>query len=234
MSRRKFIPGPDYYYGVIYEAKLSGTERRYFGQTVDPPARRKSVHIRLARSGHKGHFYNAIRKYGIHNFEWSIKFYAINKQDLDMAECFYIAEYNTTKTGFNISSGGVKATTYSKRPWNYGIKTGKPSWNRGKKPSNETIEKIRINTRRPRPWMKGKPMSDSARIKIGLNSKQRQAKKFICLNNNKIYFNKTEAGKDLGLNPGSISAFLNGSTTSLSLKGYVFKYTEDQVGNATC
>lgn len=83
---------------------ISPNNKRYYGIT------KQLVKKRWA-SGYgynNQHFYNAINKYGWHNFEHIVLFDNLTKEEAELLEQMYIALYNTTnpKYGYNITHGG--------------------------------------------------------------------------------------------------------------------------------
>jgi len=127
---------------IIYKVTNKITGKSYIGQTI------KTLNIR--RNGHyadvkrnkndNNYFHNALRKYGKENFEWETIEECNSKEDLNLAEEWYIRYYNTFgKGGYNLTYGGegsqgYKHTEESKR------KIGNIS--KGRKLSKEWREKI--------------------------------------------------------------------------------------------
>jgi group I intron endonuclease len=98
------------YSGIIYCA-ISPSGKKYYGKTVRTLSARKREH-----SKNKRHwiFTDALRKYGVDNFNWLIieTLSAVNKKDLknllDEREKYWIAKDNTQERefGYNMLSGG--------------------------------------------------------------------------------------------------------------------------------
>lgn len=91
--------------------KISG--KCYIGQAVDIRARLQD-HVSSYKRGKQVVLYEAIRKYGINNFEVTI-LVIINtfgktqdeiKKELNAQESFYINLYNSYKNGYNMTPGG--------------------------------------------------------------------------------------------------------------------------------
>lgn len=91
---------------IIYKATNKINGKCYIGQTRHSLEHRKAIHIRCAKRGVETHFYQAIRKYGAENFEWSIICSTNNKQHLNELETFYITKYDSIKRGYNMVDGG--------------------------------------------------------------------------------------------------------------------------------
>ena len=97
--------------GVIYRYK-SPSSKYYIGQTIDEK-RRKVTHKNLANKGVNLPFYNAIRKYGFENFEYTILF-TFQSEDrervkvvLNALEKYYISKYKRGgKILYNVTDGG--------------------------------------------------------------------------------------------------------------------------------
>ena len=93
-------------YVLIYKITNTVNGKIYVGQTVRTLEERKQQHIRIAKSGHKNHLYNAMRKYGIENFKFEKICDVDNIEDLNILERYYIAKYNCIKDGYNMVDGG--------------------------------------------------------------------------------------------------------------------------------
>ena len=91
---------------LIYKITNIVNGKIYVGQTVRTLEERKQQHIRVAKSGHKNHLYNAMRKYGIENFKFEKICDVDNIEDLNILERYYIAKYNCIKGGYNMVDGG--------------------------------------------------------------------------------------------------------------------------------
>ena len=92
--------------------KING--KIYIGQTIKSLRERCNGHMYDAFNLHKGHcryFGNAIRKYGKENFVWEIVEYCNSKEELNLAEEWYIRYYKTFVgldgcCGYNLTLGG--------------------------------------------------------------------------------------------------------------------------------
>lgn len=95
--------------GLIYLAKHKENGHMYIGKTSRGLEVRKQGHLYDATVRKRNTaFCNAIRKYGIDKFEWSILEDDIPKEDLDAREKHYIAKYSTYlgKQHYNMTEGG--------------------------------------------------------------------------------------------------------------------------------
>ena len=99
--------------GVIYMYTNKINNKKYIGQTNRPRQRKIEHKSHALKRGTSSHFYNAVRKFGWDNFEYSIleelefpdeKF----KQKIDEREIYWINYYNSSNKnkGYNITEGG--------------------------------------------------------------------------------------------------------------------------------
>lgn len=92
--------------GIIYKATNIENDKSYIGQTIQTLEKRISKHKCEANKKSNYYFHNALRKYGIDCFEWSI----IEKcENLDLSEQWYIREFDTYRNGYNSTLGGNNA-----------------------------------------------------------------------------------------------------------------------------
>lgn len=139
-------------YGYIYLIVNNINGKTYVGQHIC-----KTI---LKDDGYMGSgkiIKQAIRKYGIGNFEKFLIQYCDSKEELNKQEIFWIAEYRSRgKAEYNIADGGggtsgVKNKYLSERNRNY-------CWNKGKKTgplSEETKKKMSDSHKGKSPWNKG-------------------------------------------------------------------------------
>lgn len=108
-------------FGIIYKATNKINGKSYIGQTLYPLNVRISQHKHEANRKYKNsHFYKAIRKYGIENFEWrTLGRYSI--EELNNIEIKTIEKYDAFDKGYNLTVGGdgVKGMRGEKH-WGYG------------------------------------------------------------------------------------------------------------------
>ncbi|MCM1439613.1 MAG: hypothetical protein NC131_10515 [Roseburia sp.] len=75
------------------------------------------MHEWRAKNGFSGYFYNAIRKYGFDNLEYSVIFHTASKDRdrlkhlLNVMESYFIKKYdsNNPEKGYNLTEGGEGA-----------------------------------------------------------------------------------------------------------------------------
>lgn len=96
--------------GIIYKY-TSPDGNCYIGQTMFP-RKRYAEHKRNALQGHKGKFYDAIRKFGWDSFQYEV-LYTILDDDiqkrqkvLNEKEVYYIKKYDSFYSGYNSTIGG--------------------------------------------------------------------------------------------------------------------------------
>lgn len=100
--------------GVVYRLVNKQTEQSYIGQTTNLK-RRLSPHKSDAKSKKEDNrpILKAIREYGMESFDVEILFESEDFKDknelrnlLEEKEIYYIAKFNTTKSGYNLAKGG--------------------------------------------------------------------------------------------------------------------------------
>lgn len=95
--------------GIIYCYHCISTGKKYIGQTIKEEIRKYRHLIDSKRLYCK--FYNAVNKYGWENFIYGV----IGEYDfelLDENEIYYINEYDTYKSGYNMTLGGSGRKKY--------------------------------------------------------------------------------------------------------------------------
>lgn len=117
----------------------------------------------------------AYKKYGIENFEKFFIQYCYDKESLNAAEKFWIAEYKSRgKAEYNIAKGGdggnlVGGPTKGSwkkghTPWNKGKKGCQVAWNKGIACYDETKNKISKS-------LKNKPLSNERKEQMSISRK---------------------------------------------------------------
>lgn len=135
-------------YGIIYRAYLLDG-RSYIGQTTKLLEERKKEH-QYSSKYRKTHFHRALQKYEFDSFVWEYIDEADSKEELDEKETKWIEFYDSFKNGFNKRTGGSKGLLSEDIKKQIGEKNsgegngmyGKPSWNKGKRLTEEHIENI--------------------------------------------------------------------------------------------
>lgn len=105
---------------IIYKAVNKANGKVYVGKTEKSLEERKRMHEWNALNnghGYKSKFYNAIRKYGVESFEWSvIDETSKDKEELAEKEKEYILACNSVGMGYNISVGGFGGDNFTNNP----------------------------------------------------------------------------------------------------------------------
>lgn len=175
----------------------------YVGMTKMTLPQRIGKHQSEARKGRGSLVGSAIRAA---NFEIVAKI--LSNDHSDEAEKSFILNLKPT---CNQQEGGKKNFT----PWNKGKSEHRP----------EVIENIKKSAAKRLSPKRGSYSSEH-KAKIGSATKSRTKRPFICLNTGKVYENKVDAAKELGLNQSSLSVLLSGKSRLKTLKGFRFKYIE--------
>lgn len=135
---------------LIYKATNKVNDKSYIGQTTQKFSRRISSHkYNSITCNVTNYFYNAIRKYGFDNFEWSIVCECESKEELNEMEFHYIKQYNShfSKKGYNTSWGGDGGLI-------------------GRKMSEETKIKMSLSSKGQVPWISGKHHTEETKKRI--------------------------------------------------------------------
>jgi group I intron endonuclease len=145
----------------IYRCTNTTNGKIYIGFDSNWP-KRKNKHLYDYKNpnskNYNCHFYRAIRKFGIDNFEWDIVYQSTNKEHcLSIMEPHFIKEYKSFVNGYNMTEGGEGTF-------------GKTSW-LGKTHSDETKNKISQS-------LKGKIRNQEHSLNISKSTKGKKRKPF--------------------------------------------------------
>lgn len=150
---------------TIYKVTNILNGKCYIGKTKGDFQKRKKQHIQNALNGSERcpKFYNAIRKYGVDNFEWE-SVYSENCliEQLNEKEKFYISKFNSIKEGYNVCVGGEGGDTLTNSP----NKEERINKIRNRNVSEETRQKISNATRGKKNPFYGKKVSEEMKQKI--------------------------------------------------------------------
>lgn len=91
---------------IIYKLTNKLNQKVYIGQTRRTLDARLSEHVKDANAGRGYYISNAIRKYGIENFNIEILAETKDKDVLNHLEEYYIRKYDSVSCGYNLSYGG--------------------------------------------------------------------------------------------------------------------------------
>lgn len=166
---------------IVYCHTLKCDGRKYIGITCQKAKNR----WRHDGTGYKQstHFFNAINRYKWDNFEHTIIYEGLSKEEAELKEIELIKKYKTTnpKYGFNILEGGKVRNNYkhsieANQKISKAMK-GRPANNKGITPSKEVIEK-----RRKANIGKHKQSEEHKRILFEIKSK-----KVLCVEKNIVF-----------------------------------------------
>lgn len=102
---------------LIYLARNIVNGKCYVGQTAQTLSKRRNQHINNAGNGSTMMFHEAIRKYGIDNFEWEILDSCSDSKIVDSLESLYIAKYDTFgENGYNATINGQGSGRIKRNP----------------------------------------------------------------------------------------------------------------------
>jgi group I intron endonuclease len=159
--------------------KING--KVYIGQTIRGLDKRISGHLKESKNDKNDRpFLNAIKKYGIDNFEWEVIDEASSIDELDKKEIYWINEHNSlTPNGYNVLGGGQKNRIISEDLSNRiseGLKKSE-KWQKTLN-SNDYKEKIKVKFIG---YNKGKKFTEEHKNKIS----QKNGPRLIEQNKNK-------------------------------------------------
>jgi group I intron endonuclease len=142
---------------VIYKVTNKQNGKVYIGKTTRELKKRIWAHYKSVRSGSETNFHNALRKYPKDNFDWEILATTDNTDELSDLEIEFIKEYDSFKTGYNMTEGGDGGLTYKKGTEMYEkIKNKLGKWKNGNPgATSEAIQK-RKKTFKDVKWKSGK------------------------------------------------------------------------------
>lgn len=99
---------------VVYKIVNNVNSKVYVGQTRNGLSHRKDAHLHRCRSGLNRPLYNAMRKYGVDNFTWSVLEVVEHVHELDAAETKWIATLGCMHpSGYNLMAVGNNGFEYS-------------------------------------------------------------------------------------------------------------------------
>jgi group I intron endonuclease len=160
---------------IIYKATNKINGNCYIGKTIQHLRERKSAHELHASKNSNFYFHRALRKYGFNNFGWKILFHAIDENELDQMEKYFIANYKATNYLYNMTAGGrglIDPVGETRRKLSTAGK-GKKNPFYGKHHSEETKIKLSLSRMGKVPWNKGLPRDEATCHKISKANKGR-------------------------------------------------------------
>ena len=92
---------------LIYKATSTISNKVYVGCTRFSLEKRIKSHIKYYNFCHNRHFYHAIKKYGVSDFEWEILENNIKTTtQLHVRETYWIKKLDSFHNGYNMTEGG--------------------------------------------------------------------------------------------------------------------------------
>ena len=160
---------------IVYKAQNKINGKIYIGQSAKSLGERISRHI---SSKKKWYFQNALKKYGLQSFDFSVIDESDSQDILNEKEEYWISYYNSKfPSGYNLTDGGQGSTGFkhsedSKKRIRESCK-GKKSWIKGKHHSEKTKRKMGESNRGKPPWIKGKHHTEETKMKIRKSHRKR-------------------------------------------------------------
>ena len=99
---------------VVYKVTNMINGKVYIGKTESDLKVRRAGHYQSVKDGSETNFHRALRKGNRDDFKWEILNEYNTKYDMDTAEINYIKEYDTYKSGYNMTKGGDGGVTYQR------------------------------------------------------------------------------------------------------------------------
>ena len=97
---------------IIYKATNLINNKCYIGQTKHTLDKRIIEHTKYDLNDNY-YFHNALKKYRIENFKWTILEICFNQEELNEKEKWYIKHFNSFgKNGYNLNEGGKGNSGY--------------------------------------------------------------------------------------------------------------------------
>lgn len=188
--------------GGLYSIINKKNSKSYIGWCKGKVKYRITDHKRSCRNGVDTKIYRAIRKHGEENFEWVAIFDDIkSRKECKRREKILIALFDTYKNGYNSTKGGDGGFT----GYNSGqFKKGQSPWNKGKKMSEEYVQKLKDADR----------------------SKQCKRVAMIDENGNtiRVFNSAKEAHEVTGVSRNGITVVARGNSDQVRSGGYYWKY----------
>lgn len=209
--------------GQIYKITNIINKKCYIGQTLYDANKRFKEHINASTNTRKNnHFYNAIRKYGIENFELEILENNVAEDKLDELEIYYIKKYDSYNNGYNSTIGGhgVHGIVFTDEVLQKKSNSMKAKWKNKNIPltSKERNLKIsQINKGKPKSIEHRKKLSDLAKQRIG-DKNAFYGKKHTKETIQKISNSNSKTVYMYDINMNYIQEFKNGKLAAIYLK----------------
>lgn len=197
--------------------KLNG--KSYIGQSKEAERRFKMHKWRANNLTYTNTIYQAMRKHGVDNFSFEIIEECASPEELNEAEKFWIAYYDTYNRGYNMTEGGDKPP----------LQTGKQcvlGYHHTEDAKKRIGEAAKGNTR-----AKGYRHTEEAKRRIAEAAKGRTAKKVLQMNLTgkpvKVYDSIKQAAEATGIGRRAINNALVSKRRLAKSGGYLWRYWDE-------
>lgn len=114
---------------VVYKIENRLNGKVYIGQSRKGFNVRRSEHLSRLKLGERTHrLYEAMRKHGIENFDFSVLCHALDPNYLGELERHLIAEFDSFRTGYNMTDGGDVTSDETRQKLSKALKGRKAPW----------------------------------------------------------------------------------------------------------
>jgi group I intron endonuclease len=132
---------------IVYKVTNMINGKVYIGKTKSDLKVRKAAHYQSVNRKSKTNFHRALSKWSRTDFKWEILGEYNTNEDMDTAEINYIKEYDTYKSGYNMTKGGDGGVTYQRGDELYErIKHKLGKWKNGNPGATEEAIAKRVET----------------------------------------------------------------------------------------
>lgn len=209
---------------IIYKVTNNINGKVYIGQTITKIESRWYHHCWAAVRYNANHFHHAINKYGKESFTIEVLCSALNRENLNYLERYFIELYNSfSQKGYNSRVTGAKnsCNQETRKKLRDAFKRNPRKTFLGKNHTEETKRKL-SDFHKSRTRKKGVIFSDKTKEKMKLSAEKRSGSKSIQDNYGNIYRSIRDASRVLNIHYSSIHRVINQKRESI--KGYRFSY----------
>lgn len=168
----------------VYKITHIASGKSYIGISKDVNRRWAQHKSFINTNSRKNAIYSAIRKHGVEAFSWQI-IEQCDIDELEVRECHWIAVFDTFRNGYNLTAGGEYNKVFSDE-----TRKKMSESHKGKKQSNELIEKRTVKG--VKHFTYGKPRPEETRRKISESLKGKQHSE-----QTKLKMSASQSGKKL-------------------------------------